>query len=52
MSYEEQEYLNSLTRPRAERACRRERMIRMAVQWGGWLVAALLLMANLAVRVC
>lgn len=35
MSYEEQEYLNSLTRPRAERACRREWMVRMGIQWGG-----------------
>lgn len=51
MSYEEQEYLNSLTRPRAERACRRERMTHMAAQWGGWILAGLMLMANLATQV-
>ena len=51
MSYEEQEYLNSLTRHNRERYCRRAWMIRMGIQWGGWLVAGLILMANLAVRV-
>lgn len=48
MSYEEQEYLNSLTRPARERACRRAWMKQMAMQWGGWLIAALMLAINLA----
>ena len=51
MSYEEMEYLNSLNAARRERACRREWMIRMGIQWGGWLLAGLILMANLAVYV-
>ena len=51
MTYEEQEYLNSLTRPARERFCRRQWMIRTAMQWGGWLVAGLILAINLAVAV-
>ena len=51
MSYEEQEYLNSLTRPNRERACCRAWLIRTAVQWGGWLLAGLILMAHLAAKV-
>ena len=51
MSYEEQEYLNNLTRPNRERASRRAWMLDLAVRWGGWLLAGLMLMANLAVRV-
>lgn len=47
MSYEEQEYLNELTRPRRERACRRAWMIRMGIQWGGWLAAGVSLLAHL-----
>jgi hypothetical protein len=47
MSYEEQEYLNSLTAERRERACRRAWMIDQAIRWGGWLLAGLILMANL-----
>lgn len=52
MSYEEMEYINNLNAERREQACRREWLIRMGIQWGGWLVAALAMMANLAVRVC
>lgn len=51
MSYEEQEYLNNLTRPARERACRQAWMKQMAIQWGGWLVAGLILAINLAVAV-
>lgn len=51
MSYEEQEYINGLTRERRERACRRQWLIRTAIQWGGWLIAGLILAANLAVAV-
>lgn len=51
MSYEEQEYINSLTRPARERYCRRQRLIHAAIQWGGWLVAGLMLAINLAVAV-
>lgn len=51
MSYEEQEYINSLARERRERACRLAWMKQMAIQWGGWLVAGLMMMANFAIRV-
>lgn len=51
MTYEEQEYLNSLTRPARERFCRRQWMIHTAMQWGGWLIAGLMLAINLAVAV-
>lgn len=51
MTYDECERLNRLTRPARERAWRRERQRRMAIQWGGWLVAGLILMAEFAVRV-
>lgn len=51
MSYEEMEYLNSLNAQRRERLCRREWMIRMGIQWGGWLLAGLILLVNLAVAV-
>lgn len=51
MSYEEQEYINSLTRPARERACRLAWMKQMAIQWGGWLIAGLMLAANLAFSV-
>lgn len=51
MSYEEQEYINSLTRERRELACRRAWMKQMAIQWGGWLIAGLILAANLVVAV-
>lgn len=51
MSYEEQEYLNSLTRPCAERACRRAWMKDMAIRWGGWLAAGVILAMNLAAQV-
>lgn len=37
MSCEELEYINGLTRPARERA----------IRWGGWLLAGLILMANL-----
>ena len=47
MSYEEQEYLNGCTAERRERACRRAWMIDQAIRWGGWLLAGLILMANL-----
>lgn len=43
MSYEEIEYINSLNAERRERACRRAWMKQMAIQWGGWLLAALML---------
>lgn len=52
MSYEEQEYLNDLTRPARERHCRRAWMVDQAVRWGGWILAGLILLADLAVRVC
>ena len=51
MSYEEMEYINSLTAERRERACRRAWMVDQAIRWGGWLLAGLILMANLAVYV-
>lgn len=44
MSYEEQEYLNSLTAKRRNRACRREWMVDQAIRWGGWVLAAVLLL--------
>lgn len=47
MSYEEMEYINSLTAERRERACRRAYRIDMAIRWGGWLLAGLMLAANL-----
>lgn len=47
MSYEEQEYLNSCTAERRERACRRDWMIRMGIQYGGWILTGLMLAANL-----
>lgn len=37
---------------RRERACSRARMVDQAIRWGGWLLAGLILMANLAARVC
>lgn len=49
--YQEQEYLNELTRPGRERYCRRAHRIDMAVRWGGWLVAGMILVANIAVWV-
>lgn len=51
MSYEEQEYINSLTRPARERYCRRQWLIHTAIQWGGWLIAGLILAADLVVAV-
>ena len=51
MSYEEQEYLNSCTAERRERACRRDRMIHTGIQYGGWILAGLILMANLVTAV-
>lgn len=51
MSYEEQEYINGLTRPARERYCRRQWLIHTAIQWGGWLIAGLMMMANFAVKV-
>lgn len=51
MSHEEMEYLNSLTAGRRERRCRRARMMDLAVRWGGWLLAGLILASNLALRV-
>lgn len=51
MSYEEIEYLNNLSRGRRERACFRDWMIRVCIQYGGWVLAALMLVANITVRV-
>ena len=51
MSYEEMEYINSLNAARRERACRRAWVVDQAIRWGGWLLAGLILMANLAVYV-
>lgn len=51
MSYEELEYINSLTAERRERACRRAYRIDMAIRWGGWLLALVILTAEFAVRV-
>ena len=48
MSYEEQEYINELTRPARERYCRRQWMIHMGIQWGGWLLAGMLMAIQLA----
>lgn len=48
MSYEEQEYINELTRPARERYCRRAWMTQMAIQWGGWMLAALLMAIQFA----
>lgn len=50
MSYEELEYLNRLNAQRRERLCRREWMIRMGIQWGGWLLAALVTVLSLAAQ--
>ena len=47
MSYEEQEYLNDLTRPNRVRICRRAWIIDQAIRWGGWLVAGVSLLAHL-----
>ena len=45
---EEIERLNELTRPARERSCRRAWMKQMAIQWGGWLLAALLMAIQFA----
>lgn len=50
MSNEELEYINSLNAKRREQLCRREWMLRNALQWGGWLLAVLVLLLNIAVR--
>lgn len=52
MSYEEMNYINELTRERRERLCRQEWMLRMGIQWGGWITAALVLVLSLALRAC
>lgn len=52
MSYEEQRFLNELTRAARERRCHREWMVDQAFRWGGWIVAGLMVAANLVVRVC
>ena len=48
MSYEEMECINGLNAARRERACRRAWMKQMAIQWGGWLLAALLMAIQFA----
>lgn len=48
MSYEEQEYINELTRPARERYCRRQWMTHAAIQWGGWLIAGMLMAIQFA----
>lgn len=45
MSYEE--IVNGANKEHRERLCRQEYLLRMAMQWGGWLLAGLILMANL-----
>ena len=47
MSYEEMEYINGLTRHARERACRRALVVDQAIRWGGWLLAGLILAANI-----
>ena len=49
MSYEE--IVNGANNKRRELRCRQEWMLRMAMQWGGWLLAGLILMANLVTAV-
>lgn len=49
MSYEE--IVNGANAQRRETRCRREQMLRTAMQWGGWLIAGLMLAINLAVTV-
>lgn len=49
MSYEE--IVNGANAQRREARCRREQMLRTAMQWGGWLIAGLMLAINLAVTV-
>lgn len=44
MSHEEMEYINELTRPARERYCRRSWMVDQAIRWGGWVLAAVLLL--------
>lgn len=46
MSYEE--IVNGATADRREARCRRERMIHEAMQWGGWLIACLLMAIQFA----
>ncbi len=51
MSYEEMDYLNSLTAKRGNERCRRESMAEKTFRWGGWMLAGVILALELAVRV-
>ena len=46
MSYEEMEYINGQGAERREKACRRAWMLDQAIRWGGWVLAAVLLLAQ------
>lgn len=44
-------YLNELTAKRRDKLCRREMLLRLGIQWGGWLAAGLIAVAALAAHV-
>lgn len=46
MSYEE--IVNGATAKQREARCRRDRMIHTAMQWGGWLIAGMLMAIQFA----
>ena len=46
MSYEE--IVNGATAKRREARCRRDQMLHTAMQWGGWLIAGMLMAIQFA----
>lgn len=46
MSYEE--IVNGATTDRREARCRRDQMLHTAMQWGGWLIAGMLMAIQFA----
>lgn len=47
MSVSYEEIVNGSNAQRRDARCRREWMIHMGIQWGGWLLTGLLLLANI-----
>lgn len=48
MSNNYEKIVNGANTERRDARCRRDRMIRTAMHWGGWLLSGLILMAHLA----
>lgn len=52
MNDKEINYLNARTAGRREKLRRRDELVHRAIQWGGWLIAAMVLTVALVTRVC